>query len=154
MEKGAVTLINRKFIPGSVNRISGQVETDSSAQLRLEAVFVDEMGKTTAVDLAPRWTPFSGQIKFDAELRLPPDTVETRLTVRSGAGTSPVWKLEKIHYADWLPPVEPNYWKASWIWSGNTSEPEAHRYLQKTSMDTGRTMTESAHMVTMLIQED
>ena len=34
------------------------------------------------------------------------------------------------------------------------SEPEAHRYLQKTSMDTGRTMTESAHMVTMLIQED
>ncbi|HCG25357.1 MAG TPA: hypothetical protein DE060_18210 [Lentisphaeria bacterium] len=129
MENGAVTLINRKFIPESVNRISGQVETDSSAQLRLEAVFVDEMGKTTAVDLAPRWTPFSGQIKFDAELRLPPDTVETRLTVRSGAGTSPVWKLEKIHYADWLPPVEPNYWKASWIWSGNTSEPEAHRYF-------------------------
>ena len=34
------------------------------------------------------------------------------------------------------------------------SEPEAHRYLQKTSMDTGRTMTESAHMVTMLIHED
>ena len=34
------------------------------------------------------------------------------------------------------------------------SEPEAHRYLQKTSMDTGRTMAESAHMVTMLIQED
>ena len=34
------------------------------------------------------------------------------------------------------------------------SEPEAHRYLQKTSMDTGRTMTESAHIVTMLIQED
>lgn len=30
MENGAVTLINRKFIPGSVNRISGQVETDSS----------------------------------------------------------------------------------------------------------------------------
>ncbi len=34
------------------------------------------------------------------------------------------------------------------------SESEAHRYLQKTSMDTGRTMAESAHMVTMLIQED
>lgn len=34
------------------------------------------------------------------------------------------------------------------------SEPEAHRYLQKTSMDTGRTMLESAHMVTMLIPED
>ncbi|MEI3004721.1 MAG: hypothetical protein V8T87_08865 [Victivallales bacterium] len=25
--------------------------------------------------------------------------------------------------------MEPNYWKASWIWSGNTSEPEAHRYF-------------------------
>lgn len=34
------------------------------------------------------------------------------------------------------------------------TEPEAHRYLQKTSMDTGRTMMESAHMVTMLISED
>ncbi len=34
------------------------------------------------------------------------------------------------------------------------SEPEAHRYLQKTSMDTGRTMMESAHMVTMLIPEE
>ena len=34
------------------------------------------------------------------------------------------------------------------------TEPEAHWYLQKTSMDTGRTMTESAHMVTMLIPEN
>ena len=34
------------------------------------------------------------------------------------------------------------------------TEPEAHRYLQKTSMDTGRTITESAHMVTMLIPEN
>lgn len=34
------------------------------------------------------------------------------------------------------------------------SEPEAHRYLQKTSMDTGRSMMESAHMVTMLIAEE
>ncbi len=34
------------------------------------------------------------------------------------------------------------------------TEPEAHRYLQKTSMDTGRTMTESAHMVTMLMHDD
>ena len=34
------------------------------------------------------------------------------------------------------------------------TEPEAHRYLQKTSMDTGRTMMESAHMVTMLMPED
>jgi CTP synthase len=34
------------------------------------------------------------------------------------------------------------------------TEPEAHRYLQKTSMDTGRTMMESAHMVNMLISED
>ncbi len=34
------------------------------------------------------------------------------------------------------------------------SEPEAHRYLQKTSMDTGRTIVESAHMVTMLIPEE
>lgn len=33
------------------------------------------------------------------------------------------------------------------------TEQEAHRYLQKTSMDTGRTMMESAHMVTMLIPE-
>jgi hypothetical protein len=31
---------------------------------------------------------------------------------------------------------------------------EEFLYLQKTSMDTGRTMAESAHMVTMLIQED
>lgn len=34
------------------------------------------------------------------------------------------------------------------------TEPEAHRYLQKTSMDTGRTMVESAHMVTMLMPEE
>lgn len=129
MKDGAVTLTNRKFIPGSVNRISGQVETESAAQLRLEAVFVDELGKTTVADLHPRWNSAGGRIKFDAELRLPQDAVETRLTVRSDAGVSPIWKLEKIHYADWLPPIEPNYWKASWIWYGNTSEPEAHRYF-------------------------
>lgn len=34
------------------------------------------------------------------------------------------------------------------------TEAEAHRYLQKTSMDTGRTMMESAQMVTMLMPED
>lgn len=34
------------------------------------------------------------------------------------------------------------------------TEAEAHRYLQKTSMDTGRTMMESAQMVTLLIPED
>lgn len=34
------------------------------------------------------------------------------------------------------------------------TEAEAHRYLQKTSMDTGRSMMESAHMVTLLIPED
>ncbi len=34
------------------------------------------------------------------------------------------------------------------------TEAEAHRYLQKTSMDTGRTMMESAQMVTMLMPEE
>ena len=129
MKDGAITLINRKFIPGSVNQISGVVESHSVSGLVLEAVFADELGKTVTEKLEPRWERAGKQLRFHAELRLPDDTVETRLAVRSEKGASPVWKAEKIRYANWLPPVEPNYWKASWIWSGNVSEPEAHRYF-------------------------
>ena len=44
--------------------------------------------------------------------------------------------------------------KALLMKRNHLTEPEAHRYLQKTSMDTGRSMMESAHMVTMLMPED
>ena len=33
----------------------------------------------------------------------------------------------------------------------NMTEPEAYRYLQKSSMDMGRTLTETAHMILTLI---
>ncbi|MCI8511907.1 MAG: CTP synthase [Lachnospiraceae bacterium] len=44
--------------------------------------------------------------------------------------------------------------KALLMKRNHLSEPEAHRYLQKTSMDTGRTIVESAHMVAMLLPEE
>ena len=35
----------------------------------------------------------------------------------------------------------------------NMTEPEAYRYLQKNSMDMGRTLSETAHMIISMIDE-
>ncbi len=43
--------------------------------------------------------------------------------------------------------------KALLMARNNMTEPEAYRYLQKNSMDMGRTLTETAHMIVSMIDE-
>lgn len=123
MEDGMITVADRKFTPGSVNRIWGRSETNGD--MVLEIKYVNELGQTTTVNRNIELR--DGQ--FSAELAIPDDAVETRLTLKDKSSVSPVWKLEKIKYADWLPPREPDFWQASWIWYGNVMAPEAHRYF-------------------------
>jgi hypothetical protein len=123
MVDGLMTVVNRQFTPGSSNRIYGFAEATGEAAL--EIAYVDELG---AVKTENKSIELKDQ-RFDTLLTIPKDTVETRLTLKGRNGRSPFWKLERIQYADWLPPVEPDYWQASWIWHGNAQAPEAHRYF-------------------------
>ena len=123
-ENGALTIVNNSFIPCSTNFISGTAAKDAAV---LDITFVDEVGKITPKKISGIFK----QGKFSAELLIPDDCIETRITVRNASGKPVYWQPEEIRYADFLPQFMSDYWQASWIWYIKPFGGHTTRYIRK-----------------------
>lgn len=119
---GSMTYINRRFTPGSTNVICGSSNVPADF---MQVVFAGESGKTTEQRIPVKNVPNG----FEATLNIPESAVETRMALCKNDSSSPIWRITQISYAPWLPPLLPDYWQASWIWLGNRSAANTHRYL-------------------------
>ena len=122
---GKMSVDNNKFTPKSTNTIRG--ETAPGAK-KLQITYFDEVDTPTVVTLPCEVK--NG--KFSAELQIPEDTVNTRITLLKSDGTSPVWKITDIKYANFLPDFRPDFWQSTWIWHQEYSGKPMRRYFRKT----------------------
>ncbi len=130
MVKDKLTIRNLQLTPGSKgNSFTGKIEAPVPQSCTMEVSFLDEVGTATNRSI-PLVTDSNGFFRF--ALDTPDNTLSTTFCVLTSAEKSPVWGFTKIDYAPWLPAVEPHFWQGSWIWLGNITAPEAHRYFVRT----------------------
>ena len=123
---GRMSVMNYKFIPTSTNTVYGVTAPGAE---QLEVCFFDEIGKAT-VEYFPCRVKKDGT--FSAELKIPSDTVSTKMTVLKRDRKSPVWKITGIKYANFLPDFRPDFWRATWIWHQEYSGKPMRRFFRKT----------------------
>lgn len=122
---GKMSVYNYKFSPKSTNTIYGET---APGAVKLQVEYLDEVNTPTIVTLPCK----AKNGKFSAELQIPEDTVSTRITLLKSDGTSPVWKITDIKYANFLPDFRPDFWQSTWIWYREYSGKPMRRYFRKT----------------------
>ena len=109
---GEDAFVDRSFLPlTEKNKLTGEI-TVPVGKAVMELKFTDENGKTFT-----RTLPLELDKKrmFDIAFAMDADSHDVSFTLKDENGKFPPWRIRNIVRDPGLPPLEPNYWQASWL---------------------------------------
>ena len=109
--QGPRAYTDRSFLPDTVNTLMGQLASPAG-DTTMVIEFIDEMENAREVK-----QPLDVKADGSFSVKIAPftDALAVSFTVQDSRGGFPAWRIIGIERDKGRPPLEPNYWQASWI---------------------------------------